>query len=493
MENHLHRFLNRFRPGLGLLRSFRGALPAEKPTDIASAQPELIQSPPQEDTTKANDNALQPQDTFNLVADQDEHTNSASAKLIIGDNTIESEEPPKPQFAEGAPRFVIAKDGSKDSVALLMSEGFLAKMRDLFQAERDISALDGPINHANMDAKSIERSVIKAKESLEKGENEEQAEEYQTFIEQQSAELLMINRRRNELEKERDLVQGKLELSRSHTQWVLETAMREADYLGPEKPLPAILLREEGIECPEENVGALEHEMPVQSPTVLVTSDPEEVEVSEEEIQRRAAYDEFIDRSQLLDAVRTDFDDQGDTYRENLAMFEQKVEAGTSKMSRSAFDRRSVQYGQQLTRALIDAEEAFEEARERAQALGAISSDYGHEFYYGAEYEESWPANKIAEYNASHDWSFIEGWMDAIIPGHTTDRADDVDPVEVDEWDAGEIEVNDSISVIDCEEYRQEIDRYRRMCARLEDPCPEARWLGQPDARVLERRGSFWM
>lgn len=493
MENHLHRFLNRFRPGLGLLRNFRGRLPAKNLRDIASTQPELIQSPPQDDTTNANENALQPQDTFNLVGDQDEHINSSSAKLVTSDNTNENEEPPQPQFTEGPPQFVIAKDGSKDCVALLMSEGFLAKMRDLFQAERDISALDGPIYHANMDAKSIESAVKKAKESLEIGENEEKVEEYQTFIEQRSAELLRINRRRNELEKERELVQGKLELSRSHTQWVLETAMRKADYLGPEKPLPAILLRDEGIEYPEENVGALEHEMPVQSPAVSVASDPEEVEVSEEESQRRAAYDEFIDRSQLLDAVRTDFDDQRDNYRENLAMFQQKVEAGTSKMSRSAFDRRSVQYGQQLTRALIDAEEAFEEARERAQALGAISSDYGHEFYYGAEYEESWPENKIAEYNASQDWSFIEGWMDDIPPTDTTNQADVESVVDVDEWDAEEVDVNDSISVIDCEEYRQDIDRYRRICARLEDPCPEARWLGQPDGRVLERRSSFWM
>ena len=492
MENHIHRFLNKFRPGFGLLRNFRGTLPARVQIDVERAQPDLIQSRSQDEATDAPESAVQPEITSSV---QDDDIESSAAKSTSSDNNTEDEAPPQQQFTEGPPRFIIAKDGSKDCVALLVSEGFLAKLRDLFQANRDINAFDGPLYHAKMDAKDIESSVRKAEESLETGENEEQVEEHHAFIERKNSELLKINHWRKELEKERDLVEGKLELSKSHTQWVLETAMREADYLGPEKPLPAILFRDEESEHREDKVETSEPEMPVQSPAISVASDQGGmVEVSEEDLQRRAAYDEFIDRSQLLDTLQGNFENQQNNYRVNLARFQQEVEANISKMSRSDFDRKSVQYGQQLTRALIDAEEAFEEARERAQALGAISSDYGHEFYYGAEYEESWPENKIAEYNASQDWSFIEGWMDDIPPTDTTNQADVVESVmDIDEWDAEEVDVNDSVSVIDCEEYRQDIDRYRRICARLEDPCPEARWLGQPDARVLERRSSFWM
>ena len=490
----MYKFLNRFRPGFGLLRSFRGTLPARVPRDIESAQPELTQPQTQDDTTATTESAVLPQNTTQLVANHDNQTKLSPAKSISVNNNAGDEEPLQPQFTEGPSRFVIAKDGSKDCVALLVNEKFLARLRDLFQANRDISALDGPLYHADMDAKDIECSVRKAQESLDLAESAEQTEECQTFIEQRTSELLKLNHRKGELEKERSLVEGRLELSKSHTQWVLETAMREADYLGPERPLPAVLLRDKDAEYAEDNVEASEHGTPVQSPAVSIASDHEEAEVSEEEIQRRAAYDEFIDRSQLLDTIKADFDDQQNNYRENLAMFEQKLEAGTNTMSRSAFDRRSVQYGQQLTRALIDAEAAFEEARDHALALHAITSDHGHEFYYGAQYEESWPENKIADYNASQDWSFVESWMDDISDSNLHGQTDDDEEEEVDEWgDAEEVEVNDSISMIDCEEYRRDIDRYRRMCARLEDPCPEARWLGQPDGRVLERRGSCWM
>ena len=491
MEHRIHNFLTRFRPGLGLLRNFTGTLPARVPKDIESAQPDLVHSRTPDDTTNATVNVPQTPDTTNLLANQSTQTDSAPVRSTSSDENAKNEELQQPQFTEGPSRFVTAKHGSKDCVALLVSEGFLAKLCDLFQENRDISALEGPLYHANMDSKNIERSVKQAQESLETAESGEKAEEYQAFIEQRTSELLKINHWKDELEKERSLVEGKLELSRSHTQWVLETAMKEADYLGPQKPLPAILLRHREVELAEERVEAPEYETLVQSPALSVASSHEEVEVSEDELQRRAAYDEFIDRSQHLDTIKADFDDQRDTYRENLAMFEQKVEAGTNNMSRSAFDRRSVQYGQQLTRALIDAEEAFEEAREHALALGAISSNYGQDFYYGAEYEESWPENKIVEYNASQDWSFVEGWMDGI--PDSSIQADDDDPMEIDDWDAEEVDVNDSISMIDCDDYRQEIDRYRRICARLEDPCPEVRWLGQPDARALERRSSCWM
>ena len=504
MENHIHNFLNKIRPGLGLLRSFRGTLPQRIPRDIESAQPELIQSQNQDYTIGATENAVHPQNPTNLAANQDDQINSLAATPTSTGNNVENEEDPQRRFTKGPSRFTIASDGSNECVALLVSEGFLDKLRDLFQETRDVSALEGPLHRAEIDAQEIEKSITRAQESLETVEGE-QAEEHRIFIEQQTSKLLKINRWKDELENERSLIEAKLELSRSHTQWVLETAMKEADYLGPEKPLPAILLRNEEIECAEEKAEAPEYDMPLQSPAESVASYREEVEVSEEELQRRAAYDEFIDRSQLLDTLQTNFDNQQYNYRENLARFEQEVEAGTNTMSRSAFDRRSVQYGQQLTRALIDAEEAFEEARDHALALNAITSTYGHDFYPGADYEESWPENKIANYNASQDWSSVQAWMDDIpapapnddVSNSHHDRADDDDDgavVELDEWDAGEVEVNDSISVIDWEEYRRDIDRYRRMCDRLVDPCPEVRWLGQPDEGAgLERRNSCWM
>ena len=478
----MHRILDRLRPAFGLLRGgFKITLPAKVPADIESCLPNLIQHQSQDN---AAETVPQPRKTESLGPVQEDPVDISAANT---NPDIEQERLPQPQFTDGPSRFVLAKDGSKDCVALLVNETFLAKLRDLFREDRDLSILDGPLCHANMDSRNIERSIQEGQNALETAESEEKAEEYQKTIEQQTLELSKIRRWKDELDKERRLVKGNLELSRSHTQWVLETAMKEADLLGPENPLPAILLRGEEPEDNEE-VEVTEHLMPSQSSTASVASDHSEVEVSQEEGQRQAAYEEFVERAKYLDTVQEKFDGQGGLYRENLAEYQEMVADGTINMSRSDFDRRKVRYAQLMTRALIDAEEEFEEARERAQELGAIPSDYGHEFYYGAEYEESWPENKIADFNASYDWSFVVHWMDNI-PDSTSQT--DIESVEIDEWDAEEVDVNDSISMIDHEEYRQEIDRYQRQCARLEDPCVEARLLGQPDARPLERRYSF--
>ena len=492
MENQVHRFFNKLRPAFGLWRrTYRGTLPAKVPKDIESRSPSLIQPQPQNNAAGAAGNCPQSQDTESLGVNHEDPADASvdapAENTDPEDDHIRHQDLQQPQFTEGASRFVLAKDGSRDCVALLVNETFLAKLRDLFQEERDLSILDAPLCHAKMDLRNIEWSVQEAQTALETVQSEEEAENYQEIMEQRTIELHKTRRWKDELEEERGMVKGNLELSRNHTQWVLETAMREADLLGPEKPLPAILLREEGPQEIEEEIAVPERSTSTQSSVASTARDHGEVEVSPEEVQRREAYEEFIERSEYLNTVQEKFDGQGFLYRENLAEYQEMAAAGTTNMSRSNFDRRKVQYGQQLTRALIDAEEEFEEARERAQALGAIGSDYGHEFYYGAEYEESWPENKITEYNASQDWSFVEGWMEGI-PDSTTQA--DGDPVEMDEWDAGEVDVNDSISIMDCEDYRQEIDRYRRICSRLEDPCPEVRWLGQPDARPLERRGS---
>ena len=487
----MQRLLNKLRPAFGLLRGgSRGAVSVKVPEDIENGLPNLMQHQLQDNAADAAKDCPRSQGTETLGADHVYPIDLSAANTEPEADSIKKEELTQPQFTEGPSRFVSAKDGSRDCVALLVNEQFLAKLRDLFREDRDLSVLDEPLCHAKMDFKNIECSIQDGQNALDTAESEEEAAEYQKIIEQQRSELSKIQRWKGELEKERGLIKGNLEQSRNHTQWVLETAMREADLLGPEKPLPAILLREEKNEDTEEEVEAAQYPVPAQSPVESVTSNHSEVEVSQEELQRREAHEEFIERSQYLDIVQEKFDGQGGLYRENLAEYQEMVAAGTTNMSRSDFDRRKVRYGQQLTRALIDAEEEFEEARERAQALGVIGSDYRQEFYYGVEYEESWPENKIADYNASYDWRFVEDWMDNI-PDSTSQA--DAGSVEIDEWDAEEVDVNDSISNIDCEDYRQDIDRYRRLCARLEDPYPEVRWLGQPDAKPLERRCSCWM
>ena len=536
MDNHMRKIFGKLKPAFGYLQLFRGNLPANLPEDIESGRlnrrirftfPSVEYTPnPQvtgssEDSlqghpapfAKPNDDhhkqedipQRQPTDHMDGGAPQPQSsvaTLENTTQLPVTDDCADDEHErfPQSQFTEGPSQFILAKDGSKDCVALLVNKTFVDKLQDLFNENRDLRLLDGPLRQARQEISDIERSIQRAQEYLETAGSDERADECRKTIEQRGHELLHVRQRRDQLEEEYELIKGNHELSTNHTQWVLEKAMRDGNLQGPEKPLPAILVhqKEEDYTEPEaenveDDVEVSAHPMLTGSSPVSIAPDQSEPPRSPEVLERQAAWDHFVQREQALDVVQDKFDNQRQNYQENLTKYLQKFENGATNMSRSAFDRRSVQYGQQLTRALIDAEEAFEEARDRALALHAIASDHGHEFYYGAEYEESWPENKIADYNASQDWTYLETWMDDIPDSSSQADNDDDEVEEVDEWEAEEVEVNDSISMIDCEDYRRDIDRYRRICARLEDPCPEVRWLGQPDGRVLERRGSCWM
>ena len=480
----MRRFLNRIKHAFGYLQVLRGNLTGQILGDVESGRWSL----------KRN---RSPCLTEEHPSNEDGPIELPAAIIAADNKHTEHDQILGPQFTEGPSRFSLAKDGPRDCVALLINETFLGKLQDLFNEHRDLGLLEGSLHLAEKETSQLERLLQRAQESFETADSEEIEKDCLKILEKNGPKLRQSRQWRDELEKEYELVKSNYELSTNHTRWVLETATEDANLLGPEKPLPTILVRQEESESDEPEINESEvsedeNEIPgevmvPQSPGTSVESDHSELSQSPGELERQEAYDHFIQLDIALDEVQDRFDNQKQNYRDQLAKYHEKCENGATGMKRSAFDRRSIQYGQQLTRALIDAEEDFERARERAYYLGAIPSDYGRECY-GAEYEESWPENKTADFNASCDWGHIHAWM-----GDIPNSADEADnkSVEVDDWGAEEVEVNDSISMIDCEDYRQDIDRYQRQCARLEDPCAKARLLGQPDERPLERRYSF--
>ena len=141
---------------------------------------------------------------------------------------------------------------------------------------------------------------------------------------------------------------------------------------------------------------------------------------------------------------------------------------------------------QKVTRALIDAEEAFDAAKTYAQAVGATGSEYEPTNHFGS-YEERMTDSQMASYNASTDFGDIFRWM-ADVP--EMGDFNEFEPVEVDDWDAREIDQTDSISQIDFEEYRKPIDQWQYECALARGEGPEEYYLGPVNIEFLERRHS---
>ena len=383
-----------------------------------------------------------------------------------------------PQFTKGTARFVTASDGSEDCLALLVTETLIAKLRALYEDSHHLSGKQGPLDYARREARDFETSINEMKESIEVAETQERAAELQEMIQGEESQLLKIRQRRDELEKDTEQLERNVTSSKAHIQWVLESAMREADLLKPHRSLtPLTMISAESEPRAQEDShhfsnnrkhNAVENvpsgtDHPKQHSVHSVNTDdtPEELQLLHREVLE--SYDEAL---VTLHKVQALFDDRQQCYETDLAEYQQGFANGTYNISRSDFDRSKIRYGQKLTRALINAEEAFEAAKEQAQAVGAIGSNYDNATSYYCYYEESWPESQWTSYLAKKDWSHVHEWLAEIpepdeLGGSELELA--VDQPEIDDWYADEVNPADSISQIDFDECRKDIDRWDTM------------------------------
>ena len=119
-------------------------------------------------------------------------------------------------------------------------------------------------------------------------------------------------------------------------------------------------------------------------------------------------------------------------------------------------------WGQQLTGALIDAEAVFDQAQEDARAMKATRSTISEASCH--ESDLSVP-DEYGGDDASEKRRAIDAWAANVIA--SSECSGDV---EVDDWDAGPVEMWDSVSVVDYGTYEKQIVRWQDVCTKIERP-----------------------
>lgn len=473
---------------VGLLQNFKSKLPQKTSSDIQSGLSNATQHPTVDDRFQHFPGCRGCDRTpGDLGGDdnQDRHSEQGvnqkpQSMILPSKGPLEQGFNQQPQLTEGPARFVIANDGSKDCMALLVTDGLIAKLRDLYEDDHHLSGKRGPLDYARREARSLEISTDQIKESVEVAGTPENVGELQEMVRRQEPQLLKVLQRRDELEKGVQELERNVTSSKSNVQWILHTAMKEAHLLEPHRPLTPVSMAdgENGTGAQEkidhntynengtENGGpiAVEHvtdcvDSPEQHSVILANTD----DVSEDlQLLRRAAWESFNETLVTMHKVQTLFDNRQQSYETDLADYEQGFANGIYCISRSEFDRSKIRYGQKVTRALINAEEAFEAAKEQAQTVGAIGSDYDDAIDCYGCYEESWPESQLASYLAMKDWDHVDSWL-ANFPEPSGPAELEPGPPEVDDWYADEVDPADSISQVDFDESRKDIDRWENI------------------------------
>ena len=348
-------------------------------------------------------------------------------------------------FTDTSARFAVAYDGRKDCLAMTVTKTLVDKMNDMLQNDDKVDDVEGAIFHAKLDISSIEDSIQRAETSLSKTESETEKEELQHSFTQQQIRLLKLRSRKEQLETQCEGLKTELESSRIYALWVLESAMRTANLIRKTKPF---------------KIPKIESDEPVhfENSQPMVSAGPIEPVISPKEIQRNAAYSKFRDSWDHLERAQRRFDSRERLYQEDLERHNQRCMIDSQAPARSELDRHHLKRGMRLTRALIEAESSFENAKEQVEALEEGSTpgkpSYGEN--NGQEYIEHDHTSLSAV-----DRSFIEAWR-ADVHGSEIDNGCEIMMTDVN--DAGLIDIADSTSARDCGECRKKIDRWQQSC-----------------------------
>ena len=381
----------------------------------------------------------------------------------LGYCEIDKSEPPRQDFTEGPARFTLANDGSKDCIALLVPETFIVKLANLFDWNRKISAMEGPLYHTRMDTRNLEASLHNIQISLEAAETRESADALRRQIELQEHDLWGVRQRLEQLEEAYGSAELELGRARNHTQYVLESAMDAADLLKYPKPAESqkAPLLASAVDHRNNDDNAGRNAESVTQGSVDSNTQTERTE-SPEELARQEVLERLDESWCEFARAQAQFDNRKDLYDQNLAEYQRRAARNECLLSRSEFDRQAVAWGQQLTGALIYAEAVFDQAQEDARAMKATRSTIDEASSHRSDLSVP---DEFGGDDASEKRRAIDAWAANVIA--SSECSGDV---EVDDWDTGPVEIWDSVSVVDYGTYGKQIVRWQDLCAAIERP-----------------------
>ena len=173
------------------------------------------------------------------------------------------------------------------------------------------------------------------------------------------------------------------------------------------------------------------------------------------------AQDASVERAQEkeihLQNARDKMENWNDYYDTQYQEYCRWKEEENMETTKSEFDVILLREEQAATRAFIQAEQEFVEAKEHARELGVTYDPFDQESGFFDHVDDGYRESLEAAFAGHVDRGRIERWMDEEnkSKGHST---------ECDDWDSKSVEMCDSISVVAEGKERNRIDHWRAEC-----------------------------
>ncbi|KAL8764911.1 MAG: hypothetical protein Q9194_006772 [Teloschistes cf. exilis] len=379
-----------------------------------------------------------------------------------------------PPFTNGESRVVLANDGFKDCLALLLTSEMVAKINQIATRSRRLEFITAKSVTFRQEIRSAENLVEYKTDALQ--DTDDQAE-----IARIKEDIVKAQKSHGEAAKRLEILEDEIEtlttnlgFSREQLHEVLEDVLAKMDLLNIPDPEFAGEVRPNAeIHDSEEQMGY--HS---QQPSIKPCDWVEEANRREyDEID--AARHDFEEKRIALAELDDIFEHRQDALAEERAEYHRCVEEGTCHITQTDFDLMDLQDFGKLTGRLKKAQEDFENSFERAKKVGALDERAAH-------YQESIFSEWSGGYPMSLEDAMIDSapskrislWQETLAPSNLEPfggrssiepwGAPNTDPerLEMDDCDIESAEISDSWSCVDRSRNRRRIDRWREIAGR---------------------------
>ena len=304
------------------------------------------------------------------------------------------------QYTDGPARIVGMRDGSKNCIALLLTEDMVAKLREITEVNRRLELVESSFEDAKGEAAIAEASMDQIKDSLDSADSHEEANRIRAEMEAMEPNLLQVCEKRDELEVHFTNLKISLESARAYSHDLFERVLEEADLLPVPEPEPEIIPSTSDMSLPRRES--------------ITSKRSGESLLSLDALYRQATMKEIEMRATELSDLYDMFDDRRARYNRERLEWADAVREGQTFMTQTQFDNCLLDSEIQTGQDLIEMEAAQDEALSRARKLGVFQYTWDQESNFADDDDDGYTLSCENDLKASCDRVFIHDWMDSI-------------------------------------------------------------------------------
>ncbi|KAL8828025.1 MAG: hypothetical protein Q9170_006776 [Blastenia crenularia] len=381
-----------------------------------------------------------------------------------------------PPYTGGEAQIVLANDGMKDCLALLLTSEMVAKINQISTRARRLDFITSKLKHVKREISSEENMAEYKTDALR--DTDDQAEVARINEDIDEIQLLIAENMKciGTLEEEIDTLTVNLAFSREQSQEIFEEALRRMDLL--DVPEPEFAKEADPVDGFDNDAESISEEGGIEPGEPHHDKDtPGSAKFNE--VNRRAAKDDFEHRRNVLIIMDEAFEHRQENLAEEKAEYRRRVREGTCHITETDFDLLALEDFRRMTADLRVAEEAFEESFKRAKQLGVLDERDAH--YQESDFSEWSGGYPLSFENAmavSAPTDSIIGWRRDVeeTPARNVWGGTELEPWgnpnlepatrAMEDCDVRSVAISDSWSCVDWSRNRSRIDRWREIAGR---------------------------